>query len=178
MRRTYHQLTIEERCEMARLQGEGYSQRQIAASLDRSPSTVSRELRRNSSRTGGYKPTYANQQARARRWSGSKLDRDAGLRRQVLSCLMRGWSPEQVSGRLALEAGSSHTRPSTASSMPRRRARRTTPGATICPGPSPSAVGVGAGAEALPRSYDCAVRWTSGPRRPTTAPPPVIGRQT
>ena len=105
MRRTYHQLTIEERCEMARLQGEGYSQRQIAASLDRSPSTVSRELRRNSSRTGGYKPTYANQQARARRWSGSKLDRDAGLRRQVLSCLMRGWSPEQVSGRLALEAG-------------------------------------------------------------------------
>ena len=90
MRRTYHQLTIEERCEMARLQGEGYSQCQIAASLDRSPSTVSRELRRNSSRTGGYKPTYANQQARARRWSGSKLDRDAGLRRQVLSCLMRG----------------------------------------------------------------------------------------
>ena len=106
MRRTYHQLTIEERCEMGRLQADGYCQRQIAASLDRSPSTISRELRRNCSRTGGYKPTYANQQARARRWSGSKLDRDAGLLRQALSCLMRGWSPEQVSGRLALEAGS------------------------------------------------------------------------
>ena len=101
----YKQLTIAERCEMARLQREGYSKRQIAASLDRSTSTIARELRRNTSRTKGYEPGYAQQQAWARRWRGSRLDRDPALRQQVLAGLQAGWSPEQVAGRLALERG-------------------------------------------------------------------------
>ena len=101
----YGHLTIEERCELARLHAAGHSIRQIAASLDRSPSTVARELRRNVSRTQGYRPSYAQQQARACRWQGSRLERDGPLRRQVLSRLQQGCSPEQVAGRLALEAG-------------------------------------------------------------------------
>lgn len=105
MGKHYRQVSMEERCEMARLQREGYSKRQIAASLDRSPSTVTRELSRNSSKTKGYDPSYAQQQARARRWHGSKLDRDPTLRERVLAGLKAGWSPEQVAGRLALEAG-------------------------------------------------------------------------
>ena len=60
---------------------------------------------RNSSRTRGYQPSYAQQQARARRWSGSRLERDASLRQQVLAGLTQAWSPEQVAGRLALAAG-------------------------------------------------------------------------
>ena len=95
----YQQLTIEERCEIARLRTAGHSQRQIAASLDRAPSTVARELKRNSSRTRGYQPSYAQQQARARRWSGSRLERDASLRQQVLAGLTQAWSPEQAAGR-------------------------------------------------------------------------------
>ena len=105
MGRIYQQLTIEERCEMARLHTAGYSMRQIATSLDRTPSTVSRELSRNSSQTQGYQPVYAQRQARARRWSGSQLERDASLRHRVLSCLQWGWSPQQIAGRLALESG-------------------------------------------------------------------------
>ena len=101
----YGHLTIEERCELARLHAAGHSIRQIAAGLDRPPSTVARELRRNGSKTQGYQPSYAQQQARARRWRGSRLERDAPLRRQVLSRLQQGCSPEQVAGRLALEAG-------------------------------------------------------------------------
>ena len=101
----YRHLAIEERCELARLHAAGHSIRQIAASLDRSPSTVARELRRNGSKSQDYRPSYAQQQARARRWRGSKLERDGPLRRQVLSRLEQGCSPEQVSGRLALEAG-------------------------------------------------------------------------
>ena len=101
----YEQLTIEERCEISRLHAQGHSVRQIAASLDRAPSTISRELKRNGSRTQGYRPSYAQQQARARRWTGSKLERDAELRQQVLTGLKAGWSPEQVAGRLALETG-------------------------------------------------------------------------
>ncbi len=67
MGKRYGHVTIEERCEIARLQAEGRSVRQIAAGLDRSPSTVVRELTRNGSGTGGYNPVYADQQAHARR---------------------------------------------------------------------------------------------------------------
>ena len=105
MGKEYKQLSIQERCEIARLRTAGHSVRQIATGLDRSPSTVARELRRNRSRTEGYKPVYANERARARRWSGSKLERDEALREYVFSRLSLGWSPEQVAGRMALETG-------------------------------------------------------------------------
>jgi len=108
MGRIYEQLSLEERCEIARLRGEGASIRQIAAALDRPPSTVSRELKRNTGsgpRAGPYKPAYAQAQTAARRWSGSRLDRDEALRRQVLEGLGKGWSPEQVAGRLKLQEG-------------------------------------------------------------------------
>jgi IS30 family transposase len=105
MPRGYAQLSLEDRCEIARLQAEGRSVRHIATALDRAPSTIARELKRNSGRQVGYKPSYANQQARARRWSGSRLEREADLRGSVIERLASGWSPEQVSGRLKLEAG-------------------------------------------------------------------------
>jgi IS30 family transposase len=105
MGKRYKQIGIEERCEIARLQADGRSIRQIASALDRSPSTIARELRRNGSSQGYYKPAYADQQSRARRWTGSKLDRDKALREVVLSRLAGGWSPEQVVGRLAMENG-------------------------------------------------------------------------
>ena len=105
MGRQYKHIAVEERCEIFRLRAGVSSIRQIATSLDRSPSTITRELMCNSSGKTGYKPIYADQQSRARRWSGSKLDRDDNLREQVLSRLKQGWSPEQVSGRLARENG-------------------------------------------------------------------------
>jgi transposase, IS30 family len=105
MGRTYEQLSLEDRCEITRLSANGGTIRQIAAALDRSPSTISRELKRNRGVQVGYKPAYANQQARARRWSGSRLEREPELRRAVLERLGWGWSPEQVAGRLAREHG-------------------------------------------------------------------------
>src|SRR3954462_2871097 len=105
MGRTYKQLSLDDRCEIARLSANGSSVGQIAAALDRPPSTISRELRRNRGRQVGYKPSYAQQQTRARRWKGSRLERDASLRREVLAGLSRGWSPEQVAGRLARGRG-------------------------------------------------------------------------
>ena len=105
MGKAYTQVTMEERCEIARLRSQGSSVRQIAAGVDRPPSTVARELKRNGSRTLGYQPRYANQQAHARRWRGSRLERDGPLREQVLAGLGAGWSPAQVAGRLALDEG-------------------------------------------------------------------------
>ncbi len=108
MGRSYDQLSLEERCEIAELRRAGRSIRQIAAALDRQPSTISRELKRNSSdgpRAGPYQPAYAQKQTAARRWSGARLDRDQDLRERVLGLLGQGWSPEQVVGRLKREAG-------------------------------------------------------------------------
>jgi IS30 family transposase len=110
MGRFYEQFSLEERCEIARLRTAGSSIRQIAAALDRQPSSISRELKRNTGsgpRAGPYKPAYAEAQAAARRWSGSRLERDEALRGQVLGALAKGWSPEQVAGRLKLEQGRS-----------------------------------------------------------------------
>ncbi len=98
MERCYAHLNLEDRCEIARLHQQGHSVRQIAAALDRSPSSIARELKRNSAAQLGYRPAYAEQKAKARRWTGSKLERDDELREIVLGCLARGWSPEQVAG--------------------------------------------------------------------------------
>lgn len=105
MARKYRQFSLEERCEITRLQAEGCSLRQIAAALDRSPSSISRELKRNTGNKLGYRPSYAAEQARARRWKGSKLDRTPELRARVLDALAQRYSPEQVVGRLALQEG-------------------------------------------------------------------------
>ena len=102
----YQQLGLEDRCEIARLHAEGRSLRQIASTLDRAPSSVSREIKRNITRQTGYRPAYADTQAKARRWKGSKLDRQASLRDEVLKRLAARYSPEQIAGRMALEAGS------------------------------------------------------------------------
>jgi transposase, IS30 family len=105
MGRSYDQLSLDDRCEIARLSANGISIRQIAAALDRPPSTISRELKRNKGAQVGYKPGYAQQQTRARRWKGSRLERDESLRAAVIERLASGWSPEQIAGRLKRERG-------------------------------------------------------------------------
>src|SRR6266404_6704979 len=105
MGRGYKQLSLEERCEIARVQAVGRSIRQIAAALDRPPSTISRELKRNGGAQVGYKPSYAQQQTQARRWKGSRLERDESLRAAVIERLASGWSPEQIAGRLERDQG-------------------------------------------------------------------------
>src|SRR5271163_781356 len=80
MSQDYTHLELEDRCSIARLHEAGQSIRQIAAALDRSPSTVSRELRRNRGAKVGYRPAYAQEQARTR-----TLDRiAAGARRRAM----------------------------------------------------------------------------------------------
>ena len=101
----YGHFGLDERCKVAELHQAGHSVRQIATALDRSPSSISRELKRNRGSTVGYKPAYAEERARARRWTGSKLDRSAQLRQRVLTHLGHGHSPEQTAGRIARETG-------------------------------------------------------------------------
>lgn len=105
MGKSYSQLSLEERCEIARLRATGQSIRKIAASLDRTASTISREIKRNASKQASYNPAHAAERSWARRWHGSRLARQPLLRQAVLDRLAEGWSPEQVAGRLAQEQG-------------------------------------------------------------------------
>ncbi|MBL8674546.1 MAG: helix-turn-helix domain-containing protein [Rhodospirillales bacterium] len=79
----YSQLDIEERRAIARLQKAGQSIRQIAAALERSPSSVSRELRRNGGVKTGYRPADAQERTRARRWTGTRAEREARRRAAI-----------------------------------------------------------------------------------------------
>jgi IS30 family transposase len=99
-------LTFSEREEIALGSARGESMRGIAKGLGRSPSTVSRELRRNAGCVGqSYKATTAHALAyeRAGRPKPSKLVTNLALRRQVEDDLQRRYSPEQIAGRLRRE---------------------------------------------------------------------------
>jgi IS30 family transposase len=92
-------LSLTEREEISRGVSAGSSVREIAASLDRTPSTVSRELRRNGG-TSAYRATQADARAwaRARRPKVCKLARAPKLRAAVAEKLELDWSPEQIAG--------------------------------------------------------------------------------
>jgi IS30 family transposase len=103
MGQKYEQLSLEQRCTIARYRQAGKTIRQIAAAMDRAPSTITRELKRNSGAQVGYQPAYAEQQAKSRHWRGSRLLRKPDLQQAVLKGLAQGWSPAQVAGRLKKE---------------------------------------------------------------------------
>ncbi len=104
----YTQLDIDERYELFRLREAGIAQKEMALLMNRSESTISRELRRNALPKGGYRPGSADRIALSRRRRCSKLERLNPLGQQVRDRLAMGWSPEQIAGRLKLE-GSEHT---------------------------------------------------------------------
>jgi IS30 family transposase len=112
MGKRYGQLGLTERIEIYRLHADGKSLRFIAHALDRSVSTISRELKRNSKTskkwTGGYDPQRAQELTLRRHARGRahKLERQPELRKEVLDGLAEGWSPEQIAGRMAQGPGS------------------------------------------------------------------------
>lgn len=98
-------LSHDERVVIADLHRAGLSSRAIAAQVRRSPSTVSRELARNSAPDGRYGAASAQQRAAARRRRprARRLELDPVLRGFVQQCMDVRWSPEQISHALAVE---------------------------------------------------------------------------
>lgn len=99
----YHQVTEEERYQIAALRQAGCWPAQIARHLRRHRSTISRELARNCSPwDGGYRPSKAQEQVNGRRSRSRRNQRFGGADwRRVKRLLRQDWSPEQVAGRLA-----------------------------------------------------------------------------
>ena len=102
----YKRLTMIEREEISRQIASGYNFRNMARTLGRAPSTISREIRQ--SRVVDlkyYRAIFAQWQSnktRHRLRKNRKLVNNVPLRRFVLSHLAKNWSPEQIAKRLVM----------------------------------------------------------------------------
>ena len=98
-RRAPYALTLAEREEISRGLATDCSLRSIAASLNRAPSTISREINRNGGQRG-YRASQAEQATwdRAHRPKTCKLVENRALARIVARKLQLEWAPEQIAG--------------------------------------------------------------------------------
>ena len=97
-RRAVAALRLEEREEISRGVAAGRSVRRIARGLRRSPSTISREIRRNGG-SQAYRANRADRRAwdRALRPKPCRLALHGELRWRVAQKLALQWSPQQIS---------------------------------------------------------------------------------
>ena len=98
----YHHLTYDQRCQISALRRNGQPIAVIAAQLGRHPSTLYRELARNTG-GGGYRQLQAQRWAEARRGQASSRPRKMTPERWAIveQRLREQWSPEQIAGRLS-----------------------------------------------------------------------------
>lgn len=107
-KKEYVQLTGEKRDRLYALGREGYSMRECARRLGVDPSTISRELERNSTDVAGgtvYLPDRAQNIYKGRRKKCHphvKMD-DPVFRKSMMLYIQKGWSPEIIAGRLERE---------------------------------------------------------------------------
>jgi IS30 family transposase len=101
----FKQLTIEEREIIQEMWWKKEPVREIARRLKRSPSSISRELRKNFPLKKQYTPRLAHERALKNRTSRGRTLRlkNQFIRRKTIEWLKEGYSPEQISGRLDIE---------------------------------------------------------------------------
>jgi len=114
MKKKYKQLNQFERDRISLLLDAGHEQSKIAKVLGRSPSTISREIKKNTLKRDGkkkskgdYDSLLANKKAKERRryskYQGKKINEDKELKNYIVRHLKKGWSPDDISGRMKLE---------------------------------------------------------------------------
>ncbi len=107
MHKIYQHLSLEERELISIWKAQGKSLREIARKLNRNPSTISRELRRNCPpiHKGYYLPHKAHGRYMERKSQAHQRERlkNPLIRHYVGEKLQLGWSPEQISGRITIE---------------------------------------------------------------------------
>ncbi len=111
---SYTHFTLEERKYLQQLLSEGYSMRKIAEILERSPSSISREIKRNRAKYHPHKkidnPYWYNHWRAQNLYIRRRRDRQvralkAGTKAWtfIVEGLQRFWSPEAICGRWQLE---------------------------------------------------------------------------
>lgn len=104
----YQHFTIEEREKIQELLWQKSSIRHIAATLGRSPSSVSRELKRNYHLARKqYVPRASHERALAYRTHRGRTQRlkNDRIRTYAIAHLKQRWSPEQIAGKMKEEIG-------------------------------------------------------------------------
>jgi IS30 family transposase len=104
----YTHLSLDERRELFRLRSAKIPMRVIAQRLNRHPSTLYREIKRNWFQDEeplyrGYFHVAAHAMAHGQRARLGKLARQPALAAYVVERLQAAWSPEQIAGRLQIE---------------------------------------------------------------------------
>lgn len=93
----------DERLQIKILKDKGYSNRDIGKALERSHTSIGRELTRNKAK-GKYDARTARLKARNRRrcskYQGMKVEACAEIREYIIKHLKLFWTPEQIAGRL------------------------------------------------------------------------------
>jgi IS30 family transposase len=101
----YHQLSTEERFEIAVMRRQGLRVAAMAEHLGRHRSTLYREVKRNcSAHDGSYRPTHSVEKASGRKRRSRRNRRYGATQFASIETLIRkGFSPEQIVGRRNLE---------------------------------------------------------------------------
>ncbi|MBP8945872.1 MAG: IS30 family transposase, partial [Paludibacteraceae bacterium] len=99
-------LTVEERYTIWAMVQQGWKQKEIALAIGKDKSVVSRELKRNcDNRNREYKAHLAQRKYESRQKNKPKHIRfTEEVKQYVEECLAKDFSPEQISGRAAVEA--------------------------------------------------------------------------
>ncbi len=98
----YTQLGLEERYQIYDRLRDGWKQSTIARYLGRSPSTISREIKRNRG-LRGYRPLQAHGKALGRRLDKGRVRLGESVWGEVDRLIRLDWSPEQISERFSVE---------------------------------------------------------------------------
>lgn len=108
----YQQLSQYDRDRLDILLNKGHTQKDIADVLNRSPSTISREIARNRRRTrkegqiipGKYESRVAQMKRYNRRryakYQGKKIEDNYELKQYIINGLKNHWSPDEISGKM------------------------------------------------------------------------------
>lgn len=103
----YKQLNIEEREKIQLMLWQKQSFRAIAKELDRSPSSIAREINKNRDGRNRYNPRVSHDRAITKRSSRGerKLVKESCLCEHVIKYLKLGWSPEQIAAKAESATG-------------------------------------------------------------------------
>jgi len=99
----YTRLSIDEREFLYKSLAEGKWQKDIAEELNRHPSTISREVRRDNMNRSSYRPSHGEKSAEReslKRKRKYRLVEDQNLAKIIEDKIKLKWSPEQISGTL------------------------------------------------------------------------------
>ncbi len=114
--RKYKQISQNERDRIEILIKKGHKQKEIAMVLKRNPSTITREIKRNSRKKriigkgfipikydSGYAQLNFRNRERSAKYQFSKISRNDELREYIIKKLKKDWNPDVISGRMREE---------------------------------------------------------------------------